>query len=116
MRVAALAGARELPVAPHNCHGPVGSAATVHASLALPNLYLMETVRSFASGFFADLVADPLLAHEGKISAPERPGLGVALRPEVMERGTRRRTVLGDVGTGGWGAGDPWAGDLGGRI
>lgn len=116
MRVAALAGARELPLAPHNCHGPIGSAATMHASVAIPNLYLTETVRSFAAGFFADLVDAPFLVREGAVTAPDRPGLGVALRADVLSRATRLRTTASDSYTVGFGAGDPWSGDLGDRV
>jgi L-alanine-DL-glutamate epimerase-like enolase superfamily enzyme len=113
-KVAALAAARELPVAPHNCHGPVGSMATLHAAAALPNLYLMETVRAFARGFHGDLVDSPPVIREAFIDLPDRPGLGLALRPEVLAGASRVRTD--GAADAGWGTGDPWAGEVGDRV
>jgi galactonate dehydratase len=120
-RVAALASARELPVAPHNCHGPVAAMATVHASAAVPNLYLMESVRAFERGFFADLVDAHPVVEGGRIRVPERPGLGLSLRPEVLARASRVRSDAGSAGGAaaaaeGWSDGDPWSGALGERI
>jgi L-alanine-DL-glutamate epimerase-like enolase superfamily enzyme len=114
VKIAAMCAAHELPVAPHNCHGPVGAAATVHASAAIPNLYLMESIRSFARGFFADLAEGAPVVENGSIAVPERPGLGVTLRPEVVERARRIRSDAARPYA--WAAGDPWAGDLGDRV
>jgi L-alanine-DL-glutamate epimerase-like enolase superfamily enzyme len=114
-KVAALAAARELPVAPHNCHGPVGAMATLHAAAAVPNLYLMESIRSFTRGFHADLVDDPPVIEGGYAVVPERPGLGVRLGDDVVAGAVRERTEQG-APEGGWTSGDPWAGKLGDRV
>jgi galactonate dehydratase len=116
VKVAALCAAHELPVAPHNCHGPIGAMATLHASAAIPNLYLMESIRSFASGFFAELADGAPEIESGQIPVPERPGLGVALRPEVLERARRIRSDAAGLVPYGWADGDPWAGGLGERV
>jgi len=113
-KLAALAAARELPVAPHNCHGPVGAMATLHASAAIPNLYLMESVRAFSRGFHADLVDTPPVIDAGFAIVPERPGLGLRLRDDVLAVAARVRTD--QTTTTGWAAGDPWAGQLGDRV
>jgi L-alanine-DL-glutamate epimerase-like enolase superfamily enzyme len=116
VKIAAMCDARELPVALHNCHGPVGAMATVHASAAIPNLFLMESIRSFARGFFAVLADGAPVVERGAIAVPERPGLGVTLRPEVVERARRVRSDARGMKPYGWGDGDPWAGDLGDRV
>lgn len=116
VKVAALAGARELPVAPHNCHGPVGAMATLHASAAIPNLRVMESVRSFTRGFFADLVDEPPVIAGSGAPAPERPGLGLALRDDVLARARRTVTELDAAPALTWGEGDPWAGGVGDRV
>lgn len=115
VKVAATAAVRELPVAPHNCHGPVGAMATVHASAAIPNLFLMESVRAFADGFFADVVDQPPVIEQGGIRAPERPGLGLALQEDVLAGARRVRSDAGSASAA-WTAGDPWAGHVGDRV
>jgi galactonate dehydratase len=117
VKVAALAGLHELPVAPHNCHGPVGAMATLHASAAIPNLRVMESVRAFTRGFFADLVDQPPCIEGGGAAVPERPGLGLRLREEVLARAHREVSHAEGAGAAaGWGEGDPWRGGLGDRI
>ena len=85
-KVAALAAAFELPVAPHDCTGPVVYAAATHLSLHLPNAIVQESVRAFASGWYAELVTALPAIEAGMIGAPPGPGLGLELRPEVFER------------------------------
>ncbi|MBW3560979.1 MAG: mandelate racemase/muconate lactonizing enzyme family protein [Actinobacteria bacterium] len=116
MKIAALAAAHELPIAPHNCHGPVAAMATLHAAASLPNLYLMETVRSFVEGFFAELVDVPPVIDCGSMTLPERPGLGLRLRDDVLSAAKRVRSDASDVGVSGWSGGDPWADALGDRV
>lgn len=116
MKIASLAASYELPVAPHNCHGPIGAMATLHASAAVPNLYLMEQVRSFTMGFFSTLAEGSYEVAGGRIAVPERPGLGVRLREEVVARAGRVRSEAGATTVHGWASGDPWSGDLGDRV
>jgi galactonate dehydratase len=116
MKVASLAASHELPVAPHNCHGPVAAMATLHAAAALPNLYLMESVRAFTRGFFADLVDLPPELGPPGARVPERPGLGLQLRPDVAAKAARRRSDLATVSRTGWTTGDPWSGEVGDRV
>jgi L-alanine-DL-glutamate epimerase-like enolase superfamily enzyme len=116
VKIAAQAAARELPVAPHNCHGPVGAMATLHAAAAIPNLYLMESVRSFARGFHADLVDGPIIYEQGHALVPERPGLGISLTAAVLDDPATNRVRTDQGGQTGWAAGDPWAGRLGDRV
>lgn len=85
-KVAAVAEAHGLPVAPHDCTGPVALTASTHLSVSLPNAIMQETVRAFYRGWYRELVtALPPIA-DGRIFALEAPGLGTALRPEVRER------------------------------
>ena len=118
-KTAALAAADELPIAPHNCHGPVGAMATLHAAAAIPNLYLMESIRAFTRGFFADLVDTPPAVVDGWMAVPESPGLGLRLRDEAFRDARRVRSDAGAVSVTGWGPGDPWTAggaDVGDRV
>jgi galactonate dehydratase len=85
-KVAALAAAYELPVAPHDCTGPVVYTAATHLSLHLPNAIVQESVRAFASGWYAELVTALPAIEAGLVGAPPGSGLGLELRPEVFER------------------------------
>jgi len=98
-KIAAMAEAWHLPVAPHDCTGPVVLAASTHLSLNAPNALVQESVRAFHRGWYRDVVtALPPIAG-GHITVPEGPGLGLALLPD-LDRGwtvSRRRTTLTDL-------------------
>jgi len=113
VKVAALCALYERPITPHNCLGPVGAMASVHAAAAVPNLFLMESIRAFSTGFFAALADGAPVVREGAIDVPERPGLGVRLREDVIARAVRERTEIDRVQAVGWSAGDPWTPRLG---
>jgi len=82
--VAELAEAKHLPVAPHNSGGPVLHFANAHLSAAIPNLYLMETIRDRYDGWHRNLVTDALPVREGTLAPPEEPGLGTAFEESLL--------------------------------
>jgi L-alanine-DL-glutamate epimerase-like enolase superfamily enzyme len=92
-KIAAMAEAYELPVAPHDCTGPVGLAAAVHLSLHCPNALVQEMVRAFYFDWYQDLVTQLPPVKKGFIEAPPGPGLGTDLRPEVLKRKDARIRV-----------------------
>jgi len=80
-RLASWAEAYELPLAPHNVCGPVGTAANIHFAVATPNHLVLEHFNDFADPWTSDLVdvapaIDPV---DGCFPLPDRPGLGVRL-------------------------------------
>jgi galactonate dehydratase len=80
-RLAAWAEAYELPLAPHNVCGPVGTMANIHFAVATPNHLVLEHFNDFADTWLSELVdaapaIDPL---DGCFSLPTGPGLGVRL-------------------------------------
>jgi galactonate dehydratase len=84
-RLAAWAEAYELPLAPHNVCGPVGTAANVHFAIATPNHLILEHFNDFADPWVGDLVdaapaIDPV---DGCFPLPTEPGLGVRLDHEA---------------------------------
>ena len=90
VKIAALADTYHLPVAPHDCTGPVNVFACLHVCAAAPNAMVMETVRGFYEGYYRDIVAEPLPIRDGRAQLDFGPGLGVALRPEVVARASSR--------------------------
>ena len=95
--IASLAEAWHLPVAPHDCTGPVVFAASCHLSLNAPNALIQESVRAFYTGWYRELVDALPVVEGGMVRPPEGPGLGMALLPEVFERADAhsRRSAAG---------------------
>jgi galactonate dehydratase len=80
-RLAGWAEAYELPLAPHNVCGPVGTAANIHFAVATPNHLVVEHFNDFADPWVSDLVdvapaVDPV---DGCFPVPTGPGLGLRL-------------------------------------
>jgi len=92
-KVAALAEAAGLPVAFHDCSGPVTLAASVQLALACPNVAEQEITRAFYYGWYADYVDRPPPLEKGAIRAPDGPGLGLRLLDDVPKRADARLRV-----------------------
>lgn len=90
-KIAALAEAWQLPVAPHDCTGPVVLAASTHMSLAAPNALIQESVRAYYRTWYRDLVTALPEVREGRITVPPGPGLGLALNPDLDRAFTTHR-------------------------
>lgn len=82
-KIATMAEAWHLPVAPHDCTGPVVLAASTHLSLNAPNALVQESVRAFYRTWYGDLVTELPQVKNGMISVPPGPGLGLELRPDL---------------------------------
>jgi galactonate dehydratase len=79
-RLAGWASAYQLPLAPHNVCGPVGTMANVHLAASTPNVRILEHFNDFADPWVLDLVdAPPRVEADGCFAVPERPGLGLTL-------------------------------------
>jgi len=85
-KIAAMAEAWHLPVAPHDCTGPILLTASVHLSLNATNAVIQEMVRASYYGWYKELVTELPPVVNGMIRAPEGPGLGTKLRPDVPKR------------------------------
>ena len=98
-KIAALADARHLPVAPHDCTGPVVLMASIHLSLNLPNALVQETVRAFYTGWYKELVTNLPVIEDGHVLPPAGPGLGTELLPDLPDRpdATVIRTTAADI-------------------
>ena len=82
-----MAEAFGLPVAPHDCTGPVVWTASVHLSLNAPNALIQETVRAFYTGWYRELVTGLPVVENGQVRLEsDAPGLGVALLTGLTER------------------------------
>src|SRR5271166_1679399 len=87
-KIAAMAEAWHLPVAPHDCTGPVVLCASTHLSLNAPNALIQESVRAYYKTWYRDLVTALPAVRDGFITVPEGPGLGMELAPDITKRFT----------------------------
>ncbi|MBX9944019.1 MAG: mandelate racemase/muconate lactonizing enzyme family protein [Reyranella sp.] len=85
-KIAALAEAWHVPVAPHDCTGPVVYAASCHFSLHARNALIQESVRAFYTGWYTELVTDIPPIVQGEVTVNMKPGLGLELLPGIDKR------------------------------
>jgi L-alanine-DL-glutamate epimerase-like enolase superfamily enzyme len=85
-KIAAMAETYHLPVAPHDCTGPVVYTASVHLSLNATNALIQESVRAFYTGWYRELVTELPRIESGFVYPLAGPGLGTRLQPDVVKR------------------------------
>ena len=95
-KIATMAEAHQLPVAPHDCTGPIVLTASSHLSLNAPNALLQETVRAFYTGWYKEIVTALPIIEEGYLRLEPNPGLGLELLPDFLKRNDtyRKRSEL----------------------
>jgi L-alanine-DL-glutamate epimerase-like enolase superfamily enzyme len=110
-KVAAMAEAFGLPLVLHNVAGPICHAACMHLGAHIPNLWFVESVRAFYQTYFPILSDLEVGVQAGTLGLPSGPGLGVSLRPDVLERAdlTVVRSDGAGLAEGRRAMGDHWA-------
>ena len=83
-KIAVLADTYYLPIAPHNCGGPVLHVASIHLTTHLTNLFILESVRRHYLVHYDNLVTGLAPVKEGHLIPPDGPGLGIELKPQVL--------------------------------
>jgi galactonate dehydratase len=84
-KIAAMAEAHYVTVAPHNPMGPVANAVNVHFAASTPNFFILE-YHPDDEGVRKDLLKEPLMVKDGYIPLPTKPGLGVELNEEAIRK------------------------------
>lgn len=82
-KIATLAEAYGIPMAPHNISSPVGTIASVHLCAATPNAFTLEW-HSREVDWWDEFYEGPDLIQDGSITVPEEPGLGLTIDEEVV--------------------------------
>jgi 2-dehydro-3-deoxyphosphogalactonate aldolase len=81
-KIAAMAECHYAQMAPHHYGGPVALAASIQLDACCTNFYIQEANIDLKSEF----LQEPFAWEKGYLIPPSRPGLGVALNEEVLER------------------------------
>ena len=78
-KVAALAQAHDLPIAPHG-----NQDVHVHLASAIPNGLTVEYYRGSTDPMWDKMFQHPLEVKDGYVSPPNRPGMGIELNDEAL--------------------------------
>jgi L-alanine-DL-glutamate epimerase-like enolase superfamily enzyme len=84
-KIAAMAEARHVQIAPHLYCGPVVGAANIQLSACSPNFLILEGILDWG-GFHASILKEPIQWQDGCVIPPTGPGLGVELDEEVARQ------------------------------
>lgn len=83
-KIAAMAEAYHIQVAPHCYCGPVVAAANIQLATTLPNFLILEAITTF-DGFHEKLLKKKIEWQDGCVIPSKEPGLGVELDETVAE-------------------------------
>lgn len=82
-KIAAMADASYVTIAPHNPNGPVCTAASMHVAASIPNFLIMEEGNKDTSDY-KDIFVGGWKHSLSEWPVPEAPGLGVDFSPQFL--------------------------------
>ena len=74
-----------MPIAPHDCVGPVTLMFSVHLSLNAPNALIQETVRAYNNTWYKEIVDQLPKIENGYAFPPEGDGAGTNLLESFLK-------------------------------
>ncbi|WP_245460316.1 galactonate dehydratase [Mesorhizobium sp. M1B.F.Ca.ET.045.04.1.1] len=92
-KIAAMAEAVSVGVAPHNPLGPIAGAAALHFAVSTPNHLIQEEMVGAVPWYF-EVVKGPIRMADGCWQVPDAPGLGVEVDEAVADRHPYRPEVM----------------------
>jgi galactonate dehydratase len=85
-KIAALAEAHYIAVAPHNPNGPLPSLQNVQLTAAIPNFLILEHVPDWSNpSWVSELLTCPPRFEGGYLLVPDGPGVGTAINEPVLQ-------------------------------
>jgi galactonate dehydratase len=91
-KMANLAEAFNVPIAPHNPNGPLSTIASAHVMATVPNFSRQEFMLTDVP-WRDECLSHPLPIREGNFDLPNRPGLGFDVNEDVLRAHPGLRTV-----------------------
>jgi galactonate dehydratase len=92
-KIAAMAEAFHIQVAPHCYCGPIVAAANIQVAATLPNFLILEAIKQF-DGFHETLLDKKIEWQDGHVIPSKEPGLGVVLNEAVCDAHPWQGTLL----------------------
>ena len=83
-KIAAIAEAHYVSVAPHNCDGPLKTMMGVHLCANIPNFLILETFEDYDVSWRCDLTPGAPRVKDGYYEVPTGPGWGVEIDESVI--------------------------------
>jgi galactonate dehydratase len=83
-KIAAMAEAYYVSVAPHNCDGPLKTIAAIHLAANIPNFLILETFQDYDVPWRADLASGIPQVVDGYLEVPSKPGWGIEVNESVI--------------------------------
>lgn len=83
-KIAALAEANYVQMAPHVWGGPIITAASLQVASTIPNFLILESIHK-SRGFFDEIVKEPFDWQDGYLIPSTRPGIGIELDENKLE-------------------------------
>ena len=74
-----------IPTVPHTHGGPLLWLASIHVSMALTNLWNMESTYAHYTHQFPDFIENYPVPIDGFVKAADEPGLGLHIKPGLLE-------------------------------
>jgi len=86
-KIADYADTYNIHIQPHNCAGPIATAAAIHLDTAITNFIIQEWFPYHPESYYA-FVTEPLehKVENGYFKPTDRPGLGIELNEDVISR------------------------------
>lgn len=84
-KIAGMAEAEHVSVAPHNPQGPLATATYAHFDTSTPNFMIQESFETYDVDWKVDLLTEPVVVENGTLEVPDGPGLGVDLNLDAVE-------------------------------
>jgi galactonate dehydratase len=84
-KIAAMADARSVILAPHNSNGPVCTAASVHFDFCTTNIKVQECFDDFSETWVVEAVPGTPRPKNGYFYPPQGPGLGISLNEDLIK-------------------------------
>jgi len=82
-KIAGMAEAYYVAIAPHNPYGPVLTAASIQLDACIPNFLIQEHT---TPGLGKGILKEPFIVKDGYVKIPNKPGLGIELDEEAIKK------------------------------
>ena len=84
-KIAGMAEAEHVSVAPHNPQGPLATATYAHFDTSTPNFMIQESFETYDVDWKVDLLTEPIVVENGRLQVPDGPGLGGSVDEDQVE-------------------------------
>jgi galactonate dehydratase len=92
-KIAAMADAYELHIAPHTAGGPLLFYSATHLTTASPNVWIQESCQRFYERDWPAMLDNPIAPEDGYIRVPDGPGFGMQIKPAAWNHPAAIRQV-----------------------